>query len=107
MNVIDNCVYYKFNGSKFIFLVLYVDDILVATNDMCLLYETMKFLSKNFEMKDLNKFSFVLGIQIHQDHSQRIIGLSQKSYIKRVLKGLTYRIINKKIPLLPKVTNSI
>ncbi|KAL9265983.1 Retrovirus-related Pol polyprotein from transposon TNT 1-94-like protein, partial [Drosera capensis] len=33
MNVVDDCVYHKFSGSKFIFLVLYVDDILLATND--------------------------------------------------------------------------
>ena len=33
MNVVDNCVYHKFNGSKHIFPVLYVDDILLATND--------------------------------------------------------------------------
>lgn len=29
-NVVDNCVYHKFIGSKYIFLVLYVDDILPA-----------------------------------------------------------------------------
>ena len=30
----DECVYYKFNGSKNIFLVLYVDDTLLAKNDI-------------------------------------------------------------------------
>lgn len=30
MNVVDDCVYLKFSGRKFIFLVLYVDDILLA-----------------------------------------------------------------------------
>ncbi|KAK0586824.1 hypothetical protein LWI29_012854 [Acer saccharum] len=64
INAIDNCVYHKFNGSKHIFLVLYVDDILLATNDIGMLHETKRFLSKNFEMKDLGDASFVLGIQI-------------------------------------------
>ena len=58
-------MYQKFSGSKFIFLVWYVDDILLSTNDIGILNETKKFLSKNFEMKDLGETSLVLGIQIH------------------------------------------
>jgi hypothetical protein len=86
MNVIDECVYHKFIGSKCIFLVLYVDDILLATNDIGLLHETKRFLSNKFEMKDLGDASFVLGIQIHRDRSQGTLGLSQRSYIDKVLK---------------------
>ena len=36
-------------------------------------------------MKDLRDASFVLGIKIHRDRSQGILGLSQKSYIEKVL----------------------
>ncbi|KAK7341990.1 hypothetical protein VNO80_24931 [Phaseolus coccineus] len=66
-NVVDDCVYHKFSGSKYIFLVLYVDDVLLASSDVGLLHETKKFLTKNFEMKDLGNASFVLGIQILRD----------------------------------------
>ena len=86
VNKVDNCVYHKFSGSRYIFLVLYVDDILLACNDMGLLSETKSFLSKNFEMKDLGEASFVLGIQIYRDCIQNIMGLSQKAYIERILK---------------------
>ena len=91
MNVVDDCVYHKFNGSKHIFLVLYVDDILLASNDIGLMHETKRFLSKEFEMKDLSDVSFVLDIQIPQDHSRGILGLSQKSYIEKVLKKFGMR----------------
>ena len=40
MNPADECIYHKFSGSKYIFLVLYVDDILLATNDLNLLRDT-------------------------------------------------------------------
>ena len=49
------------------FMVLYVDDILLATNDIGMLHETKRFLSRNFEMKDLDDASFVLGIKILQE----------------------------------------
>ncbi|KAJ4719032.1 Retrovirus-related Pol polyprotein from transposon TNT 1-94 [Melia azedarach] len=51
-------------------MVLYIDDILLGSNDIGLLHETKRFLAKNFEMKDLGDASFVLGIQIHQDRSR-------------------------------------
>ena len=86
VNAVDDCVYHKFSGSKHIFLVLYVDDILLASNDIGLLHETKRFLSKKFEMKNLGDASFVLGIQIHRDRSRGILGLSQKGYIEKVLK---------------------
>ena len=66
-NVEDNCVYAKFKNGKFIFLVLYVDDILLASSDVSLLLET-----KKFDMKDLGEASFVLGIEIHQDRRKRV-----------------------------------
>jgi transposase InsO family protein len=84
-NPVDHCIYLKISGSKIIFLVLYVDDILLASNDLGLLRETKRFLFDNFEMKDLGEASFVLGIEIHRDRSRGILGLSQKSYISRVL----------------------
>ena len=41
----DNCIYHKVSGSKIYYLVLYVDDILLATNDVKTLYEVKQFLS--------------------------------------------------------------
>ncbi|RDX85463.1 hypothetical protein CR513_33349, partial [Mucuna pruriens] len=73
-------------GSKYIFLVLYVDDILLASSDTDLLHETKRFMMNNFEMKDLGEASFVLGIQMLRDRSQGILRLSQENYINKVLK---------------------
>jgi hypothetical protein len=39
----------------------------------------------NFEMKDMGEASYVIGIEIFRDRSRRLLGLSQKAYIKRVL----------------------
>ena len=66
-NTVDRCIYLKVSGSKIIFLILYVDDILLATNDLGLLFETKSFLSKNFEMKYMGEASYVIGIEIFRD----------------------------------------
>ncbi|KAJ9685151.1 hypothetical protein PVL29_017257 [Vitis rotundifolia] len=85
-NVMDQCIYLKVSGSKVCFLVLYVDDILLATNDKGLLHEVKQFLSKNFDMKDMGEASYVIGIKIHRDRFKGILGLSQETYINKVLK---------------------
>ncbi|KAM1021141.1 hypothetical protein PS2_041989 [Malus domestica] len=62
-NKMDECVYLKVSDSKFIFLVLYVDDILLASSDISLLHATKKLLTESFDMKDLGEAQFVLGIE--------------------------------------------
>jgi hypothetical protein len=45
-NIIDQCIYLKVKGNKYIFLILYVDDILLTSNDLGLLHETNNFFLK-------------------------------------------------------------
>ena len=84
-NIMDQCIYQKVSGSKICFLVLYVDDILLATNDKGLLNEVKQFLSKNFDMKDMGEASYVIGIKINRERSRCILVLSQETYINKVL----------------------
>ena len=84
-NIVDQCIYLKVSGSKFIFLILYVDDILLASSDLGLLGETKEYLSKNFHMVDMGEANYVIGIEIFRDRSRGVLGLSQKGYIDRVL----------------------
>lgn len=85
-NIVDECVYLKSTNEGFIFLILYVDDILLASSSVKLLNETKDFLSSNFDMKDLGEASFVLGIEIKRDRKIGVLGLSQQNYIQKVLK---------------------
>ncbi|GJW24172.1 retrovirus-related pol polyprotein from transposon TNT 1-94 [Tanacetum coccineum] len=84
-NPVDQCIYLKMSRSNFIILVLYVDDILLASNNIDLLHESKCFLSRNFDMKDLGEASYVIGIEIHRDRANGKLGLSQKAYIERIL----------------------
>ncbi|KAL0290352.1 UNVERIFIED_CONTAM: Retrovirus-related Pol polyprotein from transposon RE2 [Sesamum angustifolium] len=84
----DACVYKKVSGSSVVFLVLYVDDILLIENDIKMLGHTKAWLSTQFSIKDLGESSYIIGIKIFKDRSKRILGLTQNSYLEKVLKRL-------------------
>jgi hypothetical protein len=83
----DHCVYLKLKRSKrsILILSLYVDDILLAGNDMDSIVITKKWLSSTFEMKDMGDANFVLGVKIIIDRSKKLLSLSQGTYIKKIL----------------------
>ena len=67
-----------------------MDDILLGSSDVNLLLETKKFLFSKFDMKDLGEASFVLGIEIHRDRENGVLGLSQKIYLEKSSKEIQY-----------------
>ena len=44
------------------------------------------YLNKCFSMKDLGEAAYILGIKIYRDRSRRLIGLSQSTYLDKILK---------------------
>ena len=70
------CVYKKIRGITIIFLILYVDYILIIENSISVVQSVKIFLSKRFTMKDLGKATYILGIRIYRDRSRRLLGLS-------------------------------
>ena len=82
----ESCVYKKFSGRAIAFLILYVDDILLIGNDKTFLNEIKESLKSSFSMKDLGEAAYILGIKIYRDRLRRLIGLSQCTYIDKVLK---------------------
>jgi len=80
-------VYLKSSNNSFIILSLYVDDILIAGNSKEMIDTTKKWLSSNFEMKDMGEARYVLGVKIIRDRSKRLLGLTQETYIKKMLES--------------------
>ena len=63
-----------------------MDDILLIGNDTEFLDSIKGYLNKNFSMKDLGEAAYILGIKIYRNRSRRLIGLSQSTYLDKVLK---------------------
>ncbi|KAH9724032.1 hypothetical protein KPL70_007344 [Citrus sinensis] len=88
----DSCVYYKLISTNlYIYLLLYVDDMLVACKSREEIEALKNLLSSEFEMKDLGSAKKILGMEIKRDRSKGIMFLSQEKYLRRVLEtfGMT------------------
>ena len=106
-NIMDQCIYQKVSGSKICFLMLYVDDMLLAANDKGMLYEVKQFLSENFDIKDMGEAFYVIDIKIHRDKHRDILGLSQETYVNKVLERFRMKDCSPSVAPIVKVTGSI
>jgi hypothetical protein len=83
---VDHYIYSKEEGKNFIYVALYVDDMLLIGNNMNAIKEVKKQLSSKFDMKYLGAMNFILGMEIKRDRATRNIWLNHKKYIETVLK---------------------
>jgi len=84
-NLYKPCVYKYSKGKVVVFLVLYVDDILLIGSDIEIMSDIKAWLAKQFQMKDLGNAAFVLGIQIIRDRKNKLLALFQGTYTNKVL----------------------
>jgi len=82
----DPCVYYNtLHGGEYIYLHLYVDDMLIASKSRSAI-DKLKDLYSKFKMKDLGEGKKVLGMEIERDWKSGKVSLTQKENLKKVLK---------------------
>lgn len=80
----DKCLYTVKRGDSRAFMIIHVDDLLVATNDQSLLKFIIAKLESNFQLKDLGKARHYLGIDIARTNDGSF-SLSQEKYIDKIL----------------------
>lgn len=81
----DKCLFTKIDESFIIYLLIYVDDLLIISNDSQQMNYIKQSLAKVFDMKDIGEAKFFLGIKIERDLENRILKLSQTNFIERLL----------------------
>ncbi|KAH9718038.1 hypothetical protein KPL71_022065 [Citrus sinensis] len=85
-NKYDSCVYFKtLPSGNFIYLLLYVDDMLLACKQRKELKWLKDELSSEFEMKNLGPATKILGMHIIRDRNSKTLFLSQTGYVEKVL----------------------
>ncbi|GJR17981.1 putative ribonuclease H-like domain-containing protein [Tanacetum coccineum] len=87
----NHCVYLKkLQDGSFLYLLLYVDYMLIASQSLDEI-ETLKTrLKSEFEMKDLGEAKMILGMEIVRDRKLRKLCLTQKQLLRRVLKHFRF-----------------
>lgn len=82
----DHCVYFrKLLDGSFIYLLLYVDDMLIASKSKVEIDRLKAQLRTEFEMKDLGEAKKILGMEIQRDRRKGTVCLTQTQYLKKIL----------------------
>ena len=85
----DSALFLRRTDKDTILLLLYVDDMIITSDDLSDIQELKDFLSQQFEMKDLGHLSYFLGLEI--THSTDGLYITQAKYASELLSrvGLT------------------
>jgi Reverse transcriptase (RNA-dependent DNA polymerase) len=87
---------------KPVFLLLFVDDMLIAAESTDLVARVKYALSQHFELKELGDVSLFLGLEVHRNRRERSIFLTQRQYTVNMLKELDQEHLHPvAVPLLP------
>ncbi|KAK9093057.1 hypothetical protein Syun_027968 [Stephania yunnanensis] len=89
------------SGSSFIALLVYVDDVVLASDNVDLIQEVKDFLHNSFQIKDLGEVKFFLGFEIARSSSG--IHWGQRKYILDLLRDACF--INCRPVSAPMVAN--
>ena len=82
----DHCVYFrKVRKGTFIYLLIYVDDMLVACKEKTEILRLKVILKIEFNMKDMGAAKRILGIDIIKDRKNGTLRLSHSGNLKKVL----------------------
>ncbi|GJX54651.1 retrovirus-related pol polyprotein from transposon TNT 1-94 [Tanacetum coccineum] len=80
----DSCVYFKeFAPGTYIYLLLYVDDMLIACKSKSEIEYTKGLLRKEFDMKELGLARKILGMEIVRDRGSQTLNVSQSGYVQK------------------------
>ena len=77
------CIFIKRFGPEYVIIAVYVDDVnIIGTPGE--LPRAIEYLKRGFEMKDIGKTKFCLGLEIK--HLKNGILVHQETYVEKVLK---------------------
>jgi len=93
----DNCAYFQQFEVSFVSLLLYVDDMLIASKDKSLINNLKSQLNDEFEMKDLGTAKKMLGMEIHRDRKAVSYTYPKRSILKKYLIGSIWVIVSRSI----------
>lgn len=97
----DQAVYTKKMGDDVLIVAVYVDDLLITGTSTRIIKEFKEQMASKFDMSDLGKLSYYVGIEVEQ--GKEYIQLKQSGYAKKILEKVGMSDCNStKYPMDPK-----
>ena len=84
----DHSLFVKFIDDSFLAILVYVDDIIVASNDSKAVTKLKEFLNDKFKLKDLGDLKYFLGLEVAR--SNTVIFVSQRKYALELLEEASF-----------------
>ena len=99
----DYCLYINNTTKDTIYILVFVDDLLICCKDKHIINKVKASLMQRFAMKDLGKISQYIGIDINYSDDRSKLTLSQTKYIESL--AAKYNLENAKLFDTPMETN--
>ena len=80
---VDHCLYTQKSKDSIIYILIWVDDLIIAASNDNLMNETKSLLKARFKMTDLGTLNWFLGIDFKVEKGS--ITMSQSAYLQNVL----------------------
>nr|CAI72292.1 putative polyprotein [Phytophthora infestans] len=87
----DQCVYVKRSKNAFVYVCLYVDDMIIAAKTRDEIREVKNALKSAFKMKELGEAKFILGMEIDHDRECGTLMIKQTRYIDDIVERFNQR----------------
>jgi hypothetical protein len=84
-SAVDTCLYTFSLDQDLLVLLVYVDDLILASTTSALLQDFKTAISSRFNIKDLGELEYFLGVRVTRDRPNRRLLLDQTVYIKTML----------------------
>lgn len=81
----DPCLYVLHRGDEIVYMLLYVDDIIMSSNKPSLLDELVNRFNDRFKMKDLGRPERFMGINLIYAEDGKSLSLDQADYVAQIL----------------------
>lgn len=82
----DQCLYIFGKGIEVVYLLLYVDDLILFGKTLKKIIPIKQSISDEFEMKDMGDIRHFLGITVKRDRANGRLELNQRAYLEDMLK---------------------
>ncbi|KAI3766949.1 hypothetical protein L2E82_17029 [Cichorium intybus] len=79
----DHSLFIYKNGDTFVTALIYVDDMIIAGNNLEKIQATKKYLDEKFSIKDLGTLKYFLGIEVTRTRDGLV--LNQRKYVLDIL----------------------